>query len=103
MKKNIAVIGKDALKMPCFECIVEHFVLVFILICFTAFENLDFLDLHIWYSFLMFTKRSTTIEILAKLKVKTFAEENFAKLNFVIHNPTHRNLFREKCRKRYNF
>ena len=43
-KKNYN--GKKCPNMPCFECIVEHFVLAIILICFPAFANLDFLNLH---------------------------------------------------------
>ena len=41
----------------------------------------------------MSAKRSITLEILVKLKLEIFAEETFTEFNFVIHDPTHRNLF----------
>ena len=46
----------------------------------------------------MSTKRSATIEILAKLKVEFFAEENFTEFGFVAYDPTHRNLFRKEIK-----
>ena len=44
-EKNIPIMKKMPKSMSCFGCTVEHFVFVFILICFKAFGNLDFLDL----------------------------------------------------------
>ena len=86
---------EDTLNIPCFGYIAEHFVHVLIFICFTSFDNLYFLDLPCRTFAFMSTKRSTTIEILAKLKVEFFAEENFAEFGFVAYDPTHRNLFRK--------
>ena len=43
--KNICIMEKVALNIPCFGCTVEHFVSLINLICFTAFGNLDFLKL----------------------------------------------------------
>ena len=47
------------------------------------------------HSFLMSTKRRTTLEILAKLKIEIFPPEHFSEFSFAIHLPAHRNLFLE--------
>ena len=60
-EKNVSIMEKDALNIPCFGCTVERFVLI----CFTAFGNLDFLDL-LCGPFLMSSKRNATLELLIK-------------------------------------
>lgn len=53
----------------------------------------------IWQlGFTKVTKTSTTLEILAKVKVGIFAEENFSEFSFAIHDPIHKNLFRKKLK-----
>ena len=53
--------GKRRPKYTLFGCTVERFVLI----CFTAFGNLDFLDL-LCGPFLMSSKRNATLELLIK-------------------------------------
>ena len=50
-----------------------------------------------WKSSYLLRKKHS--QILAKLKAKILGEENFAEFNFVIHDRTHRNLFRKKVKK----
>ena len=60
-KKNFLAMGKkDALNMPCYRCVVKHFVFVFILLCFTAFGSLEIL--HLTY----FSRSSPSEVLLGK-------------------------------------
>ena len=73
---------KDALKIPSFGCIVEHFVLVFILIS------------GIWQP--RFSRFTLWTFIFNVNKTKHYlGTENFAKLGFAIHDPTHKYLFQK--------
>ena len=83
---------KNVLNMPSYGCMVEHFVLVFILICFTAFGNLDFLDLPCVALILNVYKKNYHLRIFGKINGRNF----FAEFIFAIHDPTQRNLFWKK-------
>ena len=50
-------------------------------------------------SFLMPTKRRTALNILSKLAIEIFAEDNFAEFSFAIDDPTHRSFSRKKIEK----
>ena len=66
---------------------------MFILIYFTAFGKLDFLNLPSVAFIFNIYKKSTTVEILAKVK-----EGIFTKFSFAIHDSTHKNLFRKELK-----
>ena len=51
------------------------------------------------HSFLISTKRNTTLGILVKLNVKIFAGENFAVSSFAIHRPFSQKFIPEKIKK----
>ena len=53
---------------------------------------------HVGDSFLMPTERRTALNILAKLAIEIFAEDNFAEFSFAIDDPTHRSFSRKKLK-----
>lgn len=71
---------------------------MFILIYFTAFGKLDFLNLPSVAFIFNIYKKSTTVEILAKVKEGIFTKRNFSEFSFAIHDSTHKNLFRKELK-----
>lgn len=80
MKNNIPNIEKDALNIPYFQCIIDYLSSRLSLFVLRYLATLNFQIYPVGYSFLAYLKRSTTLTILAILKVDIFAEENLQNL-----------------------
>ena len=71
---------KDDLNMLCFGCIVEYFVLVFMHVCFTAFGNLDFLDLHYGAFIFNVYEKKNHLRNSSKIKDRNFSARTFFRI-----------------------